>query len=355
MSNAAGAGRQAAWLAAGMACLAMAACTRAGPPAPVVYGGNAALYGQPSPGGPTTVVVQRGDSISLIARRYKVPLNALIAVNNLKPPYQVRIGQTLSLPAQRAHIVQKGESVHSIARRYRVDIPALVRINGLKAPFGVWVGQELAIPSSEARMAAAPVPATSAASPAAPAGAPAMGTMPGTPWQPAPSPGAETAVPVPVAATTSAPPAPAAGAQPANVNIPSPPPRSGQAFAWPVAGKLLARYGSMGEGVRNDGINIAAPAGTPVRAAEDGVVVYVGNELKGFGNLLLLKHADGWMTAYAHTATTAVKRGDKVSRGQAIGTVGSSGNVTAPQLHFEIRRGTKAIDPLPYMDTAAAV
>jgi murein DD-endopeptidase MepM/ murein hydrolase activator NlpD len=106
--------------------------------------------------------------------------------------------------------------------------------------------------------------------------------------------------------------------------------------------------------LHNDGINIAAPKGTPVRAADNGVVVYVGNELRGFGNLVLIKHADNWVTAYAHNETTLVSRGDKVKRGQAIARVGNSGSVAEPQLHFEIRQGTRAVDPMGLLDPQRA-
>jgi murein DD-endopeptidase MepM/ murein hydrolase activator NlpD len=132
------------------------------------------------------------------------------------------------------------------------------------------------------------------------------------------------------------------------------PPRSGRTFEWPVRGKLLARYGTQGKGLHNDGINIAARSGTRVRAAESGVVAYAGNELRGFGNLLIIKHADGWVTAYAHNEKLLVGRGDQVSRGQDIAVVGATGNVSEPQLHFEIRRGQRALDPLKYLAPVTA-
>ncbi|MCR6632053.1 MAG: M23 family metallopeptidase [Magnetospirillum sp.] len=111
----------------------------------------------------------------------------------------------------------------------------------------------------------------------------------------------------------------------------------------------MTEFGPMGKGQNNDGVNIVAPRGTPVKAAENGVVAYVGNELKGFGNLLLIKHADGWMTAYAHNDQLLVRKGEQVRKGQQIATVGASGNVTQPQLHFEIRRGTEAVNPADYI------
>jgi murein DD-endopeptidase MepM/ murein hydrolase activator NlpD len=117
-------------------------------------------------------------------------------------------------------------------------------------------------------------------------------------------------------------------------------------FLWPVNGKVVSPFGPKDGGLHNDGINIAAPLGTPVRAADNGVVVYAGNELRGFGNLLLVRHAGGWVSAYAHCDALLVKRGQEVKRGQVIARVGQTGNVAAPQLHFELRKGAQAINPM---------
>jgi murein DD-endopeptidase MepM/ murein hydrolase activator NlpD len=126
-------------------------------------------------------------------------------------------------------------------------------------------------------------------------------------------------------------------------------------FLWPVRGHVLATYGSRSDGTHNDGINIAAPRGTAVQAIDAGVVAYTGNELRGYGNLVLVKHANGWISAYAHCDAILVKRGEKVGRSQVIARVGSTGNVSEPQLHFELRRGQHAVDPrefLPPLPTA---
>ena len=133
------------------------------------------------------------------------------------------------------------------------------------------------------------------------------------------------------------------------VSIPNPAPRAASTFLWPVRGKVLSDFGPKGSGKHNDGINIAAPRGTPIRAAENGVVAYAGNQLEGFGNLILVRHSDGYMTAYAHGEAMLVERGQTVKRGQTIGRVGSTGNVDTPQLHFEIRRGTTAVDPSKFL------
>jgi len=132
--------------------------------------------------------------------------------------------------------------------------------------------------------------------------------------------------------------------------LPEPPARGGgHNFLWPVHGRVIASYGVSANGIHNDGINIAARAGTAVVAADAGVIAYAGNELRGYGNLVLIKHANGWMTAYAHNSSVLVKRGEPVKRGQTIARVGATGTVSSPQLHFEIRRGTRALDPSEYL------
>ncbi len=123
----------------------------------------------------------------------------------------------------------------------------------------------------------------------------------------------------------------------------------GPHFIRPLSGATVAGFGSSGSGQTNDGINIAAPAGTPVHAADSGTVIYTGNELAAFGNLVLVRHAGGWVTAYGHLAKIDVAKGSTVVQGQPIGTVGQTGNAPTPQLHFEIRQGAKPVDPAPFL------
>lgn len=139
----------------------------------------------------------------------------------------------------------------------------------------------------------------------------------------------------------SAPPA-QAGAEPA----------SGGRFPWPVRGRILAAYGNSPGGGHNDGINIGAPLGTPVRAIDNGTVVYSGNEVKGYGNIVLIRHANGWISAYAHLGDVTVKPGDAISAGEAIAKVGNSGGVAEPQLHFELRRGKQPVNPTEFLAPA---
>jgi murein DD-endopeptidase MepM/ murein hydrolase activator NlpD len=123
-------------------------------------------------------------------------------------------------------------------------------------------------------------------------------------------------------------------------------------FRWPVRGRVIAGFGPKPNGLQNDGINLAVPEGTPIKAAEDGVIAYAGNELKGYGNLVLVRHSNGFVTAYAHASEILVKRGDHVKRGQMIARSGQTGNVSSPQLHFEIRKGANPVDPTQYLNGA---
>jgi murein DD-endopeptidase MepM/ murein hydrolase activator NlpD len=118
---------------------------------------------------------------------------------------------------------------------------------------------------------------------------------------------------------------------------------------WPVDGEVIAGFGDVADGRPNDGVNIAAPLGAPVRAAENGVVVYADDELPGYGNLVLIRHADGFITAYAHNASLLVALGDPVERGQVIARVGQSGAVSRPQVHFRLRRGEERLDPAAWL------
>lgn len=322
--------------------------------------------------------VAPGENVFSIARKLNVPIRSLLEVNRLGPPYKLAPGQQLIVPIPTRHIVTRGDTVYGISRRYRIDIRSLVQLNRIPPPYRISVGQVLNLPGSNnafdaatPQLAAADVRETGASPPAASApdvNQQATAAVPVTPQAsgtqqargPAPLPTAKpkqgTAPAAPAAATrnnpkTSAQPTQAARVAPPKPNrrppagVPKPPPRSSGKFLWPLQGRIISSYGSKGGGVHNDGINIEAPAGATVRAAENGVVAYSGNELRGFGRLLLIRHADGWVTAYAHLNEVLVSRGDTVKRGQAIAKVGRSGNVSKPQLHFEIRQGTRAVDP----------
>lgn len=338
--------------------------------------------------------VQTGDTVHSIANSFGVPLRVLIDANGLTPPYELQVGQTLLVPQPRTHLVAGGDTVYGISRRYGVDMAELARLNALSDPYRIVPGQALVIPGpgtnrviepaavtvaelSEPSIEAAPsndveppVDVREPGPPVAPADAdvpPLEGSTsdalvvdPNAPPFPARRPGSEPvgetiarapstagsgAAPAPSGSTA---PAPAQSANPsksASKAIPKPPARQGGKFLWPVNGQVIDRYGPRAGGLHNDGINIAAPRGSAIHASENGVVAYAGNELRGFGNLVLIKHSDGWVTAYAHAETLLVSPGQFVTRGDPIARVGSSGNVSQPQLHFEIRKGTRAVNP----------
>lgn len=295
---------------------------------------------------PSSVQVQSGDTLYGISRRYGVPMKGIIQTNNLQPPYTLHVGQALVMPRPLSHVVRRGDTLYGIARTYQVDMNAMARINRLEPPYLIQVGQFLMLPDSdqEPRRGAGTVQTA-----ATPVSAPKPGAKPTAPAAPRAEPQvADSGAPSRTATATPSS-KPAASRPTVTAKPPAPPARTASAFAWPLSGKVVSRFGGKADGSRNDGINIAASRGATVKAAENGVVVYAGNELKGFGNLLLVKHADDWMTAYAHNELLTVKKGDTVKRGQAIARVGSTGNVSTPQLHFEIRRGSKAVDPLDHL------
>lgn len=235
-----------------------------------------------------------------------------------------------------AHVVAPGETLSSIARNYGVSRGDLANANGIDINTMVRIGQKLTIPGSSggAVVAAAPKPV---AIPATPKPTPVVATAPAAP---AAAPVAQAAAPKPqtIAAVK-------ASETPDEVRAAA----AGPQFRWPVRGRVISGYGPKPGGQQNEGINISVPEGTSVKAAEDGVVAYAGSELKGYGNLVLIKHADGWVTAYANNSALDVKKGDTVKRGQVIAKAGQTGNVTSPQVHFEIRKGSQPVDPSQYL------
>jgi murein DD-endopeptidase MepM/ murein hydrolase activator NlpD len=274
---------------------------------------------------PGTVVVQTGDSLYGIARRHNVSPRGLIDANGLRPPYNLLVGQRLTLPVSREHVVREGDTLYGISRRYDVDMYALARANEMGPPYTILTGQRLRLP------AATLGPPLAATDGAGTAGEKTVDDRRG-PLGPAVT---------MRAAPEGQPPRP-----------PDPPPLKGAGplqFRWPVRGEVISAFGPKAQGRHNDGINIAVPAGTEVRAAEAGVVVYAGNELRGFGNLILIKHAEGWITAYAHAEEILVTRNQRIRRGEVIARVGRTGGLDRPQLHFEMRRGSRAVDPQQHL------
>ncbi|MDC0033020.1 M23 family metallopeptidase [Alphaproteobacteria bacterium] len=281
------------------------------------------------------ILVRRGDSLYLLARRHGVALRGLIRTNKLNPPYVIHPGQRLKLPVSRYHVVANGQNVYQIAQRHGVDMSSLVRINKIQPPYRVSRGQRLRLPDSKVSKILAYRPRSSSSREA-------MHSHPESKWviRPPYLPPQNRSRGVAIQRSLGKP-----DPQP----IKAPPPRAGRKFLWPLRGRIIESFGARAGGLHNDGINIAARKGTSIRSAENGVVVYTGNQLQGFGNLVLVKHAGGWMSAYAHSSIILVNRGDFVRRGQTIARVGRTGNVSRPQLHFELRRGDRAVNPKKYL------
>jgi len=294
--------------------------------------------------GASAVIAGRGDSVYALSRRHGVSMRAIIVANGLTPPFHLRVGQRIVLPRNPEYLVRKGDTLSQIAAARSIGMYDLARLNGLKPPYVIFAGQSLRLPGTAGASVTSVVADTNPAS--RKSGQPSTPTTAKLPPLPKKPPAWATA---PTRAPTSTQRAPVSSKPAAVRSIPKPAPRAGKGFQWPVQGRLISSYGAKSKGLRNDGINIAAPRGTPVLAAENGVVVYAGNELRGFGNLVLVKHTGGWVSAYAHNDQLIVKRGDRVRKGQRIASVGSTGGVTSPQLHFELRKGRRARDPRKYL------
>jgi murein DD-endopeptidase MepM/ murein hydrolase activator NlpD len=310
--------------------------------------------------GGTAVTVAPGETLDMIARRHGVPVSAIMAANNITSPATVHAGQHLVIPRYHApsaayvpptthvatapalvpsaapvsapqtvlaptsgvHVVAPGETLHSIARLYGKPVLILAKANNISPDTMVRVGERIIIPGVR------PVQHAEAPAPAGPDVANAE--SPHSAWTAAPA----------------APPAqqgPVKTAEPVGA-LPT--------FRWPVRGRLLAGFGPSPNGLQNDGIDVAVPEGTPIKAAEDGVVAYAGNELKGYGNLVLVRHGNGYVTAYAHASEILVKRGETIKRGQVIARSGATGNVKEPEVHFEIRKGATPVDPAQFLSGA---
>ena len=315
------------------------------------------------PQGATTIIVGTSDTLEILAQRYHVTPQAILAANGYKGPRTLSPGQSLIIPhattatataapvpaapaskpvaiaAPRLHVVNPGDTLAGIARRNHVSVAELARANNLDPSAKLKLGTKLTVPGTKTAEAAPMAPQAPAIQPIATAPAGATSKL-------------AAAAPQQSVRLAQANPAP----DPADANPPAVKPSEATGalptFRWPVRGKVITGYGAKTNGKSNDGINLAVPEGTPIKAAEDGVVAYSGNELKGYGNLVLVRHSNGYVTAYAHASELLVKRGDTIKRGQVIAKSGQSGEVGSPQLHFEIRKGSQPVDPLQFLNGA---
>lgn len=311
-------------------CLLTAACASGGG-APIAYGGSAAPSAPrayqpasppsvaPSPGAaqsqdevtalsayalqpgdndprrpPRTHTVGRNESLYDIAVRYQIPLQSLIEQNRLEPPYALAPGRVIELPPPRIHVVAAGESFEDVARAESIDRRSLALLNRMSEPYVVHAGDQLVLPA-----------------------------LPGA-WREAP---------------------PEAYAPPPSQ---LPPATSGARFVWPVRGEVVTRFGPQAGGRRLDGIEIAASEGAPIGAAEEGDVVYAGSDVPGYGALVLVRHADGFVTAYGYARRALVREGQHVRAGQALAEAGRAANGRALVL-FQVRQGAHAVDPAPLL------
>ena len=308
--------------------------------------------------GGTAITVAPGETLDMIARRHAVPASVIMEANHIANPADIRVGQHLVIPRYHraptayappttriatvpdavsvgsprtalaptagVHVVAPGETLNSIARLYGTSVMVLAKANNIPPYTMVRIGQRIAIPDAGGRRRAE---------------------------RPAPQPRQEVAnVPSPHAAYNANPVAPppvqqtpVQSAEPVGA-IPS--------FRWPARGHVIAGFGRTLNGSVNDGIDVALPEGTPIKAADDGVVAYAGNELQGYGNLVLIRHSNGFVTAYAHASEILVQRGQTVKRGEVIAKSGETGNVKSPELHFEVRRGATPVDPEQFLGGA---
>jgi len=309
------------------------------------------------------VRVQSGDTLSSLSRRYGVPIERIQSANNLadarlrvgqeliipgakvaaarKPAPRVAVASAKPRPGETVYTVQAGDTPHGIAEKFGANEKAIMVRNDVRAD-ALQIGQKLIIPAGAAAPAVAQAQST-------PSGVRKVRT---------------TTIRAPGAASEStqstakaAPDITGGGARErvaTNTQLPNPDPMTGNSFRWPVKGRIISGFGTKADGGHNDGVNISVPQGTLVKAAENGVVAYAGSELKGYGNLVLVRHANNWVSAYANNEELLVKRGDKVRRGQIIAKAGDTGSVSQPQVHFELRKGSRPVDPTKYMSSMAA-
>lgn len=237
----------------------------------------------------TEVVVASGDTLYSLSRKYSVPVNDLAVINKLNPPFNLKVGQKIRVPnLARVAVESTGKTTVKVVEKSKKSNVEPKSVQ-----------QKANAKKSEAKVVTKPSEKKISSDP--------------------------------------------------SKKLPKINARSSSKFSWPVRGKILSNYGAKNNGLFNDGINIGATRGAVVGAAENGVVAYAGNEVKGMGNLIIIQHDGGWMTVYAHMDSMVVRRGARVSVGQKIGTVGKTGKVDSPQLHFEIRKGTKAYNPTNYL------
>lgn len=244
------------------------------------------------------ITVQSGDTLYAISQKYHIPNRDLIEFNNLKAPYILKIGQKLKLPSFKYHQVRSGENLYYIARLYDMKISELIHLNNLQKPYNIKVNDKIRV-SEAAVIKKRKKKITKIAK------------------------------------------------RKKKQNIIS---KNNNRFIWPISsGVIISKFGQKDGGLYNDGINIKPTNNNNILAIQDGKVAYVGNELRGYGNLIIIKHSNKWISAYAHLDQAFVSRGQKVTKGQKIAKVGTTGNVSEKQLYFSLRKNKESVNPELYL------
>ena len=327
------------------------------------------------------IIVQKGDTLYSISKKNDVPLRDLIENNNLEPPYALKVGSALKIPSPNYHESREGDTLYSISRMYDMKVNDLIALNNLKFPYSIYPGDKVKVTKKSGenknieikkgdkniQLASESKPKNEKSS-----------------FKPSEEKAKE------ISEKNHSKEIEKYGFKPSEVrameinnknnatnsktaqNIINPTKNEivetklsinkpidkdalkkiankTNRFSWPVRGDVISKFGPKSAGLYNDGINIKAPEGQAVGASEDGIVAYVGNELKGYGNLVIIKHSGGWISAYAHLKNSLVERGQKINKGQKIGNVGNSGKVKFPQLYFGLRKGRDAVNPESYL------
>jgi murein DD-endopeptidase MepM/ murein hydrolase activator NlpD len=309
------------------------------PPADIGSGGAMMPQAMMPPSGNSPIV--NSDLPVLAPVSESTPMSAQ---PNLAPvtvgPKPAALGATQPSPALAVvesgtyyHTIESGESLYSIARRYDVTAQAIIQANGFSSPDKIYVGQKIMIPGRAEQLAvkgpAKPIAGdTPTAAPVA---------------TPVAAPATTAAIADPQVLESNMQPPPAQQAQ--QVASLEPKMSGAEKFRWPVSGKVITDFAAS----KGTGINIEAPEGAAVRAAENGTVIYVGSGVEGYGNLILIRHPNGFVSAYAHLKAMSVSKGQNVNRGDNIGQTGMTGSVNKPQLHFELRKGATPVDPVPHL------
>jgi murein DD-endopeptidase MepM/ murein hydrolase activator NlpD len=268
------------------------------------------------------------------------------------PPQQANLARVRAVAESErgaeTYKVQAGDTPRIIAQKAGVSEKALIERNDL-TPTRLKVGQVLYLPKGGKAPAAPRAVAANDKKPASSRGSPDVHVVKTTTVT---APRSQSGAKAQSAPAEASAPEVIGGQNPhvaSTQQLPAPEPMSGNSFRWPVQGRIISEFGTKPDGGHNDGIDVAVPLGTSVKAAENGVVAYAGDELRGYGNLVLIRHSNNWVSAYAHNDEILVKRGDQVRRGQVIAKAGRTGQVSQPQLHFELRKGSRPVDPTKFM------